>query len=180
MTKYIKGSNQYKKNRKSRHYFAKFLVLCFGLLCLYAIFSYISPARVKYQRQEVILDNLTAKINNLKGSLISDIKKCESSGISNDFGLITFDPHRTNKKIEEASIGEFQYKKKTVTYYYKTLYNKEITGKEAVLIALDEKKSSELTTDIVFNTNNGLDNWITCSKKINAKQRLEIIKALTE
>lgn len=132
------------------------------------------------KEKEVVVDNLTAKVNELKAELVNDIKKCESSNISEDSGLIKFDPHRTNKKVEEASIGLFQFKKATVTYYYKSLYKKDITGKEAVEIALSEKLSSKLATDIIFQTEKGLDNWLTCSKKTNAYEELKLIKKLME
>lgn len=128
--------------------------------------------------KEIILDNLTEKINQLKGSLVNDIRQCESNGYNEDDGLITFDPHKTNKSIAPASIGLYQWKVASIKYYYKTLYNKDITNKNAVLIALDEQKSNELTSDVIFKTDKGLDNWINCSNKINAKSRLEVIKQL--
>lgn len=128
--------------------------------------------------REVIVDNLSEKINELKGSLVSDIQKCESAGYNEDYGLIVFDGHKTNKNVEIPSIGTYQFKKSTVIYYYDTLYQKDITGKEAILIALDDQKAGQLASDIIFKTDNGLSNWLTCSNKINGKGRLEIIRQL--
>lgn len=128
--------------------------------------------------KEVIVDNLSEKINELKGSLISDIQKCESAGYNEDYGLITFDGHKTNKNVEIPSIGTYQFKKATIIYYYDTLYQKDITGKEAVLIALDNNKSGQLASDIIFKTDNGLSNWLNCSNKVNGRSRLDIIRQL--
>lgn len=128
--------------------------------------------------KQVLVDNLSVKINELKGSLVSDIQKCESAGYNEDYGLITFDGHKTNKNVEIPSIGTYQFKKATIIYYYDTLYQKDITGKEAVLIALDDNKAGQLASDIIFKTDNGLSNWLNCSNKINGKGRLEIIRQL--
>lgn len=128
--------------------------------------------------KQVLVDNLSVKINELKGSLVSDIQKCESAGYNEDYGLIVFDGHKTNKNVEIPSIGTYQFKKSTVVYYYDTLYQKDITGKEAILIALDDQKAGQLASDIIFKTDNGLSNWLNCSNKINGKGRLEIIRQL--
>ena len=177
------GSNQY-RSRYSRFkiFMHKVTLALMALLLLYTIFFIGGKMnyRVVYKsiEKQVILDNLTEKVNELKGQLVSEIKSCESAGYDENYGLITFDPHRTNKKVEEASIGEFQFKKSTVKYYYRTFYGKEITGKEAVLIALDTEKASELATRVIFETEHGLDNWINCSKKYNSQNKLDIINSL--
>lgn len=133
---------------------------------------------IVYQKQEVILDNLTAKVNELKGTLVSEIKKCESAGASEDNGLITFDPSKTNKSVEPASIGSYQWKVKSIQYYYQKLYNRQIGGKEAILIALDSEKAGELTSRVIFETENGLSNWLNCSRKNGSAQKLAIINSL--
>ena len=134
---------------------------------------------IRYQAGEkVIVDNLSQKVNELKGALVSDIQKCESAGYDESDGIITFDGNKNNKKIEIPSIGTYQFKKSTIIYYYDTLYQKDITGKEAVLIALDDEKAGQLASDVIFKTSNGLSNWYNCSKKINAQSRLDIINSL--
>lgn len=126
----------------------------------------------KVQEKQVILDNLTIKIDQLKGEIIADIKKGECGHYTDDDGIIIFD---SNKK---ASIGCYQFQKSTVIYYYKKLYGQDITGREAVLIALDDKKASQLTYDIVFGELEGWRNWFNTGKKYNIKERLEIIRNL--
>jgi hypothetical protein len=132
----------------------------------------------KQIEKQVILDNLTEKVNELKGSLVNDLRQCESGGYNIDSGLITFDPHKTNKSVAPASIGLYQWKVDSIKHYYKTLYQKDITGKEAILIALDDEKSSQLTSDVIFKTDNGLSNWYNCSKKLGLQSRLNIINEL--
>lgn len=131
----------------------------------------------KQIEKEIILDNLTEKVNELKGTLVSEIKSCESQGYKEEDGLVTFDPHPTKKSVQIPSFGNFQFKKSTVQYYYKTLYNKDITGKEAILIALDDQKAGQLTTDIIFKQG-ALSNWYNCSKKLNSQNKLDIINSL--
>jgi hypothetical protein len=110
------------------------------------------------------------KVNALKNDLVYQIKDCETSNFKEDDGVIVFD---TNKK---ASIGLWQFQIDTVIYYYKKLYSKDITRKEAILIALDEERSAELTERIIFETEGGYKNWAICSDKKKVVSQLAIIK----
>ena len=158
----------------------KFLIkvrnISFLLLVAFSLIQagrYLYPLTVyKVEANEIIVDNLTPRINKIKAEALQGIKECESAGHNEDDGIIIFD---TNKK---ASIGSFQFQKATVIYYYKSLYGKEITPKEAVLIALDDEKATSLAKDILFNTNNGSKNWINCGNKINIQQTLATIKQI--
>jgi len=134
---------------------------------------------IVYQQieKQVILDNLTEKVNELKGSLVNDLRKCESGGYVESDGLVTFDPHPTKKNVQIPSFGLFQFKKSTVQYYYKKFYNKDITGLEAINIALSEQKSGELVSEIIFR-DGALSNWYNCSKKLGLQSRLNIINEL--
>ena len=140
------------------------------------LFMYYFPNRVIVS--QVTTDNLKPKIAEIQQEAINKLKQCESGGASEDIGLITFDPHATNKSVESASLGSFQYKKSTVIHYYKTLYNKDITGKEAILIALDDDKAEQLTKDIIFTTEKGFSNWILCSNKIKMQETLLVLSKL--
>lgn len=131
----------------------------------------------KQVEKEVILDNLTGKVNQLKGELIGEIKQCESGGISEDKALITFDPHPTKKNVQIASLGNYQFKVSTIQFYYQKFYSKTITNKEAVLIALDDNKAGELATDIVFR-DGALNNWYNCSKAHKLQDKLNVINTL--
>lgn len=133
--------------------------------------------QIEYKYQEVILDNLTAKINELKGKLVSDLKQCESGGVSEDTALITFDPHPTKKNVQIASLGNYQFKVSTIQFYYNKFYSQDLTNKEAVLIALDDEKAGKLASDIIFR-DGSLGNWYNCSKKMGLENQLKIIREL--
>lgn len=122
------------------------------------------------------LDNsLNKKIEELKLDVVGKIKACESAGHKEDDGIIIFD---TNNK---ASIGSLQFQKATVIYYYKSLYQKDITAKDAVLIALDDTKAEALAYDVIFETagNKGLANWLNCANKYNLREQVNIINKLS-
>lgn len=161
---------------KFKRFFRRLFWILLTLAILFGIFkagSYYNPAMIyQVSEREVVVDNLTGKIDELKENLVTDIMKCESAGYTEDDGIIIFD---SNKK---ASIGVYQFQIDTVVYYYKTLYNQDITKKEAIIIAIDENKAHELATDIIFNTDKGLSNWVNCTKKVGATQQLEIIRQL--
>jgi hypothetical protein len=136
--------------------------------------------KVEYSivEKEIVIDNLSEKINQLKGELIDTLKKAESMGSKDCSSLIVFDPNPTNKKVEVASLGCFQFKSSTVIYYHKKLYGKEITRKDAILLALDENKSAQLASDIIFTEKGSLKNWYNSSKKYDLYSKLEIINEL--
>jgi len=166
-----------------RKFIRKVFIFSLIALTLYGVYKLgnVTSKNVVYETQEVIVqtDTLTPKVNELKKELVEEIKSCESQGYNEDFGLLTYDPHKTNKKVESPSIGLLQFKKSTVQYYYKTLYNKEITGKEAILIALDEELATQLASDIIFQTDKGLSDWYICTKKLNSRSKLNIINSIT-
>lgn len=149
----------------------KVVILSFASLILFTTFkvgSY-SGATTVYAVPENSLQN---KVEELKSELLDTIESCESASKHEDDGIIVFD---SNNK---ASIGTFQFQKATVIHYYKTLFNKDITGKEAVLIALDSSKARELAKEIVFNSPKGLSNWYNCTQKYGLETQLSIINKL--
>lgn len=129
---------------------------------------------VQVIEREVITDTLQSKIETLKGGIIADIKLGESLGKPESAGLIVYD---TNK---EMSIGSYQWQIKSVQYYYKKLYKKDITRKEAILIALDDDEAGKLTYDVVFGEKEGWRNWYNTSKKYNIPARLALLEQLTK
>lgn len=129
---------------------------------------------VRYVDRTIQTDSLSIKIEELKTEVVNTLKSCESAGAKETDALIVFD---TNSK---ASVGNFQYQVKTPIYYSKKLYNKVITPKEAVLLALDERQAAELTKDIVFKTDAGLKNWLLCSQKNQLENKVNFIKELAK
>ena len=163
-----------KWKRKSRNRLYTIILLSFFLI--FFAFQFVRVLSrdkvVEINEPEIFVDNLPIKIQQFKNELLDTLKTCESNGYNEDDALIVYD---SNKQF---SLGVAQFQIKTVQHYFKTLYAKEITRKEAVLIALDEKQSIQLASDIIFKTPNGLSNWLNCSKKHNLTKDLEIIKKL--
>lgn len=114
------------------------------------------------------------KIEVLKDTVVDEVAdKCESKGYKPDAGVIVFDSNN------RASLGRFQLQVKTVQYYEKLLYNRVISGQEAIEIAIDPVRSHELARDIMFKTPNmaGKD-WVTCSARLGTDAKIQIIKQL--
>lgn len=168
--------------KKVGNFIRKTFILSLVALSFYGVFKagqYITPKELIYQKVEAeVQDTLKEKIDVLKNEVLDTLQACESTGYTADSGLVKFDPHPTNKKVQEASIGLYQFKVSTIQYHYKNLYNKDLTGKEAVLLALDENQSRELAKRVIFETDKGANEWYNCSKKHNLKAKVDIIKEL--
>lgn len=132
--------------------------------------------KVEYSivEKEIVIDNLSEKINELKGKLIADLIKGENGPV------VKYDPptHKFICPEDAMSFGKYQFKICTVTGYYKKLYSKVITKKEAVLIALDDDKAGELAKDMIFKEKGGIENWFNTANKYNLREQLAIIKSL--
>lgn len=158
----------------------RFCRKCFIALCIiFAVWLFIKIIHNVYPNvvykvveKEVVIDNLSEKINQLKGEIISNIKEGESHNAPESAGIIIFDSNKV------ASIGSYQFQTKTVIYYYKKLYDKTITNKEAILIALDDIKAGELCRDIVFKEKDGWRNWYNVGKKYGIESKLQVIANL--
>lgn len=119
-------------------------------------------------------DSLPARVDALKEEMVERLAaECETVGRSGDDGVIIFDANN------QASIGRWQWQKKSVIYYYEHLYGEKITPRQAVLIALDDGKAAQLTKDVLFNVEDGWQNWLNCGKKLGLPQEIAIIKKLT-
>ncbi|MEI6532470.1 MAG: hypothetical protein WCO06_01380 [Candidatus Roizmanbacteria bacterium] len=134
---------------------------------------YVNPA-IKCQKKIAEKDNLTLKVNDIKDKVINDIQSCESKGHSESDGIIIFDSNKV------ASVGTMQFQVKTVQHYYKTLYDQEITPKEAILIALDDNKAEALAKDIIFKDSKGWRNWFNCGTKNGTEVKLKVINELLQ
>jgi hypothetical protein len=154
----------------------KILVILFTIYIVARMYSHYNPS---IKINTITVDNskelLSTKIELLKAEVVATLRSCESAGYKEDNGIIIFDSNKV------ASIGTLQFQKLTIIYYYKALYNKVITGKEAVLIALDDNLSGKLATDIMFTTKNKASkDWYNCSQRHNLDQRIDIINQLTK
>ena len=112
------------------------------------------------------------KIDSLQKSVVESVRQCESGGYKESDGLIKFDSNKV------ASTGTLQFQVHTVIYYYKTLYGQTITGKDAVLIALDDQKAGQLAQDIMFKSKNLANDWLNCSNKMKLTDQISAIKKI--
>lgn len=138
-------------------------------------FTYSEPIEVINQTKYITADTqLKAKIEELKNEVLDKLKACESGDVTEDSGLIVFDSNKV------ASIGLYQFQKNTVIHYYKVLYGKEITGKEAIEVALDGTRARELAKDIIFSDDNGIANWYNCQNKMNLLENIKWINKISK
>lgn len=151
-----------------------FIAISFMLLAFWTGGYVYSSEKILFQDREVKVDTLSLKIESLKGAVLDDLKSCESSDVEESIGIIKFDSNSV------ASIGSYQFQVKTVIGYYKSLYNTEITGKEAILIALEDSKARELAKDIIFKENGGIENWKTCANRKDLRSKIGVIKMLSQ
>jgi hypothetical protein len=165
---------------KTARFFRKVLILSFIAGLIFGAFKLgVSTNGVSYASAERIeIDNLSVKINQLKWEVVDKLQACESAGYTEEQGLVTFDPDKSGKKSHVGSYGNLQYKQPTVQHYMKKLYNKEVTGKEAILIALDLEQARQLTYDIIFKEIGGVNNWLNCANKLGLHGDINIIRKL--
>ena len=138
---------------------------------LYGVFMIGAFTYSTSSTEAMMIDTMPQKVAELKADVVERLAGCESGGFKETDGIIIFD---SNKR---ASIGQLQFQTKTVQHYYKTLYQQEITPKEATLVALDYEKASALATDVIFKAD-GIDNWYNCAKKLGLKAEIKIINKL--
>lgn len=125
---------------------------------------------------EVIIekvDTMPEKIEKLKDEVVNDLAKCESGGKKEEDGIVVLD---TNNK---GSYGVVQWQKTSYQHYYKLMTGQEISGKDAIIHALDSEKAKSLAKWVIFETKNGVaKDWVNCSKWHGLQDRVDLIKKL--
>ena len=120
-------------------------------------------------------DRLDRKITELKQDILNQLADCETGGVKEPAGYVRMDSN------EYTSWTKYQWQRKSIIYYAKKLYGKEIGLREAGLIAFDsypEVPLDELTLRVLFEDEKGAKNWFTCSKKLGLQNQIDIIKKL--
>jgi hypothetical protein len=150
------------------------LIVALFLYASYSVGRYLHPVTAFADRT---IDNseisFKAKIEALKDGVVKQLAACENTGYTENGVQIIWD---TNNK---ASIGSLMFQIDTVRYYYKLMTGKEISKKDAVILALDEARARELAKWVMFETKNmaGKD-WVNCDKKLKLDQQIILIKGL--
>lgn len=152
-----------------------------------------TQSSVSYAKETI--DNsdklFSQKIDALKNAVVDELMSCEAAGHDEDSGLVTYDPTdaQYSKLVNsgkytvvdkgEMSYGPLQFKKSTVIYYNKLKTGDTMTGKDAILTALDKEKSWELAKFVGFETKSKFSgDWKNCAKKLNLDSKVDMIKAL--
>ena len=138
--------------------------------------TYIAPAIVRVDKSD---EMLAKKIEKMKDTVVNDLAtKCETKGVKDPDGAIIFDSNN------EASVGAFQFQRKTVIHYVKKFEGRDITNREAIAIAIDHEKAFELAKKIIFTeatklgNHVGVDNWQNCALKLSLYDRVGMIKQI--
>ena len=168
----------YKRTKNSGFIWVWILLITFGSLMTYGAFlqkteTYIAPV-TKLLTIDKSSEMYKAKIESLKDTLVNDLAtKCETKGYDEPDGVIIFDSNN------EASIGSFQFQRKTVKFYEKMFSGKDITNSEAIAIAIDHEKAFELAKKIIFeDKGKGVMNWTNCAKRLGLQEMVELIKSM--
>lgn len=111
---------------------------------------------------------LTGKIK--QDEILQQLAQCETGGVAEPDGSIILDD---NGKI---SIGRYQWQIESVQFYAEKLYGIKLSRSEAIALAIDNERSTELTRQVLFSEPNGYRNWLNCSQKHNLKEQINLIK----
>ena len=114
------------------------------------------------------------KIANVKSKILDDLSLgCETKGIADPDGVIIFDSNN------EASVGRFQFQRKTVKHYIKKYEGRDITNAEAISIAIDPVKAKALAEKVIFTEDFGAStDWVNCNRKLRITERAEVVKEI--
>lgn len=134
--------------------------------------TYVAEATERIVTVDKSAEQYAVKIDALKDEVVAELEKCESGGYSADRGIIVFD---TNNK---ASIGVLQMQKDHVIHFQKKLYGKDVTGQEAVVIAIVPETARPLAKRVLFEIEDGWKEWFNCGRKLNLATKIEYIKKL--
>lgn len=172
-SKFIQFKRGMSKVTKGYVQIASLAVLTYVIALLGAVYL-----RTPVYADQMVIDKsdkvFQAKIESLKDQVVDELgTQCETKGYKDNAGVIIFD---TNKI---ASIGKFQLQVKTVQYYEKLLYNRVISGQEAIEIAIDPLKAHDLVKDVLFKTKNAAGkDWSICSDRLGTDTKIGMIKQL--
>src|SRR3990167_9648641 len=173
----IQHDNRDKRGRYARKSRLAFLVLILLAVSLLAFNIHIympwADKEISYVAPVCAGESMEKKVEQRKEDIVSEIQACESVGHTEDEAIIIIDNG-------QLSLGTFQFFRPTIQHYYKTLYNQDITMKEAAFIAFDDIKARKLAYDIIWNVEGGIYEWENCAKKTGVVPEIEVIKKLEQ
>lgn len=146
------------------------LVLIIGVL---AIPNTYTIEQVEVERV-VEVDRMEQKIEEMKWEVVDAIERCESGGYEEDDAVIVFD---SNTK---ASIGTMQWQVPSVQDQVRKLEGRDITRKEAVLLALDREEARNLAYRTIWEEVGGVFRWQNCAYRTGVIPTIEMVRTLEQ
>lgn len=142
----------------------------------------ISNVQIALAEKEVDVTDIkfSRKIEDMQMKLVEDLMSCETPSKKDTDGWVTYDPDKTGKPESVASIGRLQFKVPTVILYQKKLYGVDMTGTDAVKLALDTEKAKVLARDIMFKSTKKAGDWHNCANKLDLNNKIDLIKELSK
>lgn len=115
---------------------------------------------------------LTEKYKLLQDEVLLTLSTCETGSVEEQDAAIILD---SNGRM---SLGRYQWQRESVQHYYKVLYGEDISRVEAIEIAVDRERATELTRDVLFGEDKGWANWLNCSNRTGIAKQIELINKL--
>lgn len=120
------------------------------------------------------------KIEKAKNKVVQEVADCETGTVpaSKREQFIKNDPGRKTNDENHQSYGWLQFKIGTVKAYVKKFEGRDITNLEAMGIAMNYQKSSDLAKRIMFEEKGGSSNWFHCSAKLGTEAQVKLIQSV--
>jgi hypothetical protein len=176
--------SELKRKRMKRRAWKIFRFLVFVAM-LAGVYVYASHHRAQIDAQELAQAKIEAQdrieqmrvqqhlnMREMEDEVLATLAGCETGGVADQDGALIMD---TNN---EFSIGRYQWQRPSVKYYIEKLEDRKITNQEAIMIAVDYDRATELTRKVLFQEPEGWRNWYNCSRKHNLASRIEAINKI--
>lgn len=193
--KLIKPRNkkgQFTKNLKP-FLLKSFLVFTLLVTTVYGTL-YLTAQPVQYTKASVVVEEkIDSKIIAImKRDVVEMVRWAEvSREVEAGELFYTNDPHSSisseckriggKRGIACDSWSIMQFKLPTIQFYYKKLYEIELTEKEALMVALDDERAMALAEDIIFKVEGGIYEWAGAEKnRAYFNKQIPFIRSLEE
>jgi hypothetical protein len=137
---------------------------------LEAINTIVAP---KAEAAVITPDRLEVKVRQLKDEVLDTLMKCESGGRKEEDGIVVLDSN------DKGSYGAFQWQRTSYMHYYEKMTGNKISGRDAIIEALQTEKARKLAEWVIFETNAGSGkDWVICTRNYKLQAKVDLIKEL--
>ncbi len=128
--------------------------------------------------EERINERIEAKITVLENELLETLSiGCETLGVEDPDGAIVYDTAASGDS-RRMSIGAFMFQRRTIKHYIKMRDGINITNAEAIAIAIDREKASDLARYVIFEKGKVKNEWYNCNIKNSLDGQVKLINSL--